>query len=53
MTVSIILTSYNYGKYLKDTITSVVAQTYRDWELVIIDDCSDDNSFDIIMELAE
>ncbi len=52
MTVSIILTSYNYGKYLKDTITSVVAQTYRDWELVIIDDCSDDNSFDIIMEFA-
>ena len=52
MRVSVVLTSYNYGQYLKDTIKSVVNQTFTDWEMVIIDDCSIDNSMDIIMEFA-
>lgn len=53
MLVSVILTSFNYGRYLKNTIKSVVNQTFKDWELIIVDDCSTDNSADIIMEFAD
>lgn len=48
--VSIILTSYNYAQYLKDTVNSVINQTFKDWELIIIDDNSTDNSIEIITE---
>lgn len=52
MQVSVILTSYNYGQYLKDTINSVLNQTFKDWELIVVDDCSTDNSVEIITEFA-
>ena len=48
MKISIITASYNYEKYIKSTIESVIAQTYTDWELIVIDDCSTDNSVEII-----
>ena len=50
--VSVIITSYNYEKYIRETINSVLNQTINDWELIIIDDNSTDNSIDIIMEFA-
>lgn len=46
--VTIHLTSYNHEPYLKAAIDSVLAQTFTDYELVITDDCSTDNSRDII-----
>ena len=46
--VSIIMPSYNTANYIKDTINSVISQTYTEWELLIIDDCSPDNSNEII-----
>lgn len=46
--VSVILTNYNHGKYLKKRIESVLAQTYTDYSIIIYDDCSTDNSRDII-----
>ncbi len=46
--ISIILTSYNHGKYLRESIQSVLDQTYRDFELIILDDASTDNSWEII-----
>lgn len=50
MTVSIICTSYNYGHYLSDTIESVLSQTCPDWELIMVDDGSSDNSCQIISD---
>lgn len=46
--VSVILTSYNHASYLNESIDSILNQTYLDFELVIVDDCSVDNSWDII-----
>jgi len=46
--VTIYITNYNYGRFLKEAVESVVAQTFNDFELIIIDDGSDDNSRTII-----
>lgn len=46
--VSIIMPSYNTSKYIVETIQSVLAQTYKDWELLIVDDCSTDNTDEIV-----
>lgn len=40
--VSVLLTSYNRARYLQQAVESVDAQTMRDWELIILDDCSSD-----------
>lgn len=50
--VSIIMLSYNYGSYIPEAIQSVLNQSYPDYELIIIDDCSDDGSDSIIREYA-
>lgn len=42
--VSIIVPVYNAGQYIEKTIAMVVAQTYTDWELILVEDCSKDNS---------
>jgi glycosyltransferase involved in cell wall biosynthesis len=46
--VSVILTSYNHEKFIKYAIESVLAQTYSDYELIIWDDASSDNSWEVI-----
>jgi len=46
--VSIITPNYNASKYIDETIQSVIKQTYSNWELLIVDDCSTDNSVAII-----
>lgn len=51
--VSIIMPNYNGGKYLTDTIKSVLAQTYQNWELIFVDDCSTDNSLEIVNSFGD
>ena len=46
--ISILLTSYNHEKYLRKSIDSILNQTFKDFELIIVDDCSTDNSYGII-----
>ena len=46
--VSIIMPSYNTEKFIKQTIESVLAQSYTNWELIIVDDCSPDNTDEIV-----
>ena len=51
--VSINLCCYNSEKYLKETLDSIVKQTYKDWELVIINDGSCDSTESIIDHYIE
>lgn len=46
--VSIITPNYNSEKFIAQTLQSIRAQTYKNWELIIVDDCSTDKSLDII-----
>ena len=46
--VSIIMPSYNTAKYIDETINSVLKQTYTEWELIIVDDCSTDETDAIV-----
>jgi glycosyltransferase involved in cell wall biosynthesis len=47
------MTSYNYASFISESIESVLQQTYQNWELIIIDDASSDNSVEIIREYAK
>ena len=51
--ISIIVPVYNAKKYIGETIQSVRGQTYTDWELILVDDCSPDGSADYIEKLLE
>ena len=51
--ISIVLPVYNGAKYLRESIDSVFAQTYTNWELLIVDDCSTDETPVIAREYAE
>ncbi len=46
--LSIVLPNYNYARYLDERIQSLLAQTYRDFELIVLDDASRDNSRQVI-----
>lgn len=50
--VSIITPLYNCSDFLEQTIQSVLSQTYQDWEMIMVDDCSKDNSLDLAQRYA-
>ncbi len=51
--VSIITPTYNSAKYIAETIQSVQNQTYSNWEMLIVDDCSTDETLAIVKEKSE
>jgi glycosyltransferase involved in cell wall biosynthesis len=51
--VSVLLTSYNHEKYIAQSVDSVLAQSFTDYELYIVDDCSSDNSWEIIKSYSD
>ena len=51
--VSVVITSYNYAAYIRQTLESVLKQTYRNFEILVVDDGSEDNSVKIIKEYVD
>lgn len=51
--ISIVMPVYNGEKFLKQSIESVIGQSYKDWELILVNDCSMDHSLEIMQSYAE
>ena len=50
--VSVIVPSYNASRYISETLESVLSQTYRNFEVIVVDDGSKDNTPDIVADYA-
>jgi glycosyltransferase involved in cell wall biosynthesis len=50
--ISIIVPVYNRAELVKETLDSILAQTYTDWECIVVDDQSTDNSYEVIQDYA-
>ena len=46
--ISVVVPLYNYAKYIEENILSIKSQSYSNWEIIIVDDCSNDNPASII-----
>lgn len=51
-TVSVIMPAFNMSKFITQSIQSVLKQTFEDFELIIVDDCSSDNTYEIACEFS-
>lgn len=50
---SILIANYNNGKYFNDCYNSLISQSYKNWEVIIVDDASEDNSVEIIERIIK
>lgn len=50
---SILVANYNNGKFFKDCFESIISQTYQNFEVIVVDDCSTDDSIEIIRKLTK
>lgn len=51
--VSVIVAAYNYGHFIGQTLDSLAAQTYENWECLVLDDGSTDNTREVILTYAQ
>jgi glycosyltransferase involved in cell wall biosynthesis len=51
-TISVLIPTYNYARYLPEAIESVLEQDFKDFELIIVDDCSKDNTVEVVKAYA-
>ena len=51
--VSVVMPTYNTEKYIREAVSSIENQTLRDWELLVVDDCSTDHTYEILQKLAQ
>lgn len=51
--VSIIIPTFNSARFISETVQSVKNQTHQNWEMIVVDDCSEDNTFEIIKNFAK
>lgn len=51
--VSIVTPAYNCSDFIRDTIQSVLNQTFTDWEMIVVDDCSSDNTYRLVKKEAD
>ena len=51
--VSVIVPCYNYGRYVGETLDSLLTQTFEEWECLVVDDGSKDNSGEVVQAYAK
>ena len=51
--IDIILPNFNSSDFIKDTIKSILKQTYKNWNLIIVDDCSDKKTKNILKKITK
>lgn len=51
--VSVIMPTYNCGEFIGEAIKSVKMQTYQAWELIVVDDCSTDNTVSVVRQIMD
>ena len=51
--ISIVVPVYNAAKYIEQTVSMVQKQTYSDWELILVEDCSKDKSREVLQKLEK
>lgn len=51
--ISVIVTSYNYARFITETLNSILAQTYKNYEIIVVDDGSKDDSLEVIKQYVD